>query len=787
MNIRVNKEETAGFVTTLRQYLSKGVTYSNAPLLVKHFGAQIRGNLTRFLIWDPQISEANKVLIEFFIPVSDLIFDKPDQHSNVTYYRFEASKMGDFAVIAVENLPAGNREQFGAFYQFKCEFEDGSKKTLRDPMAWSLPYGIHAPAELYDVEQVLKERKDAAYYEQLEVEFNKSGNNRIAASTNLLEIHTGTATIDGTLQSLSRRYRQIASDIANNEDISAEDMNLVGFDAIELMPVNPVIEHPEHHKFWSVIQTPDANGSEITVHLRKPTVQNWGYDTPIFGAGAINPSILSTGRPHELLTLIETLHNFPSGPIKIVADLVYGHADNQALDILPKQFFAGPNMYGQNIDYKNPLIRAIMLELLRRKMSWGIDGLRVDSAQNITYYDGEQDQVLHDDEFLKQMSETLIEAAGVTYKPWMIFEDARPWPRDDWELAGTYRKVIDQQKHAYQWAPTIFAYNTPYNYTYWVSKWWRIKELVSMGEQWISGYANHDTMRRGTQANPNNINVNFLLGNSLKMVMDSAYNNPSTTVLMNAFLPGVPMDFLQALTNTPWSFFRNTDEDYGIKVAAEEAFFTEWQITEIEYRNTRFFKRLKNFGFQSLSDLRRFSRVLLGLVDATDYNPGNIAKLLNNFDFPFFDEEWTVERLKEYTHAWMADVEEYCNVDLHTDYMDTRKAEFNLKVREYRLANPWLNKNFVEGDFLHYREPVNGTVIFYGYRKDIESGKKLIFLANMEGQPRQVTPSKLDLPVGDPNDWKVAISTPSVRAKKIDQPIRLSISQSILFENSVDK
>ena len=785
MNIRVNNEETAGFISTLRQYLSKGITYSNAPLLAKHLGAHADGDMARFLLWNPVISEAEKIFIEFYIPVSDLIFDKPDQHSNVLYYRFEAAKTGDFAVVAVENLPAGNRQQFGAFYQYECRFSDGSKKTLRDPMAWSLPYGIHAPAELYDTKSVFEERQDTEYYKKLENELITNGNNRVSPSTNLLELHAGTATIDGTLQSLAHRFRQIASNIDNKDRLSAEEKNLIGFDAIELMPINPVIEHPEHHRFWSVIQTPEGNGSEVTVHLRKPTVNNWGYDTPIFGAGAINASILSTGRPHELLTLIETLHNFPTGPIKLVVDLVYGHADNQALDILPKQFFAGPNMYGQNIDYKNPLIRAIMLELLRRKMSWGIDGLRVDSAQNIIYYDAEQDQVLHDDEFLKQMSETTIEAAGVTYKPWMIFEDARPWPRDDWELAGTYRNVIEQQKHAYQWAPTIFAYNTPYNYTYWVSKWWRIKELMSKGGQWISGYANHDTMRRGTQANPDTINVNFLLGNSLKMVMDSAYNNPSTTVLMNAFLPGVPMDFLQALSNTPWSFFRNTDAEYGIKVAAEEAYFTEWQITDIEYRNTRFFKRLKNFGFQTLSDLRRFSRVLLDLVDATDYNPGNIAKLLNNFDFPFFDEEWTVERLNEYARVWMADVKEYCNVDLHTDYMDTRKANFNLQVREYRLANPWLNNNFVDGDFLHYREPVNGTVIFYGYRKNPENGKELIFLANMEGQPRQVIPSKLDLPVGKPDDWEVAISTPSVRAKKIDQPIRLSISQSILFEKNM--
>jgi hypothetical protein len=785
MDIKVNKNQTTEFLSEIREKLRKGISYSDADYFARRLGAHVDGTTAHFLLWHPIINTAEKVFIECFIPVSDLIYDKPDQHSNVTYYRFEAGKIGEFAAVVIDNLPAGNRERFGAFYQYLCVQNDGSKTILRDPMAWSVPYGIHAPAELYDVVQILDSRKDTSYYKSLEKSFSKTGTNRAEPATNLLEIHTGTATMDGTLQSLAKRYQQIASSIHNNIELSPDEKNLIGFDGIELMPVNPVIEHPENHSFWSAIQTPENHGSEITVHLRKPVVTNWGYDTAIFGSAAINPSILTTGRPHELLNLIETLHNFPTGPIKIILDVVYAHADNQALDILPEVFFAGPNMYGQNVNYKHPLVRAIVLEILRRKLNWGIDGIRVDSAQNFKYYDAEQDLLIHDDDFLKQISAVKLQVADVSFKPWVIFEDARPWPRNDWELASTYQEIIHQQKHPYQWGPMIFAYNTPYHYTYWVSKWWRLKELFEFGDQWISGYANHDTMRRGTQADPETINVNFLLGNSLKMVMESAYNNPSTTLLMNAFLPGVPMDFLQALGNTPWSFFRNTDAKFGIKITAEEAYFTEWQITDIEYRNTRFFKKLKNYGFRSLSDLRRFSKALHHFVKATDYNPENIVTLLNQVDPPFAVEDWTLKKLTDFTQAWMADIFEYCNIDMHTDYIDTRKADFNLMVREYRLANPWLNKHFGDEDFLRYREPVNGTVIYYGYRKNKSAGKELIFLANMEGQPRQVIPTKLNLPVGDVEGWNVALSTPSVRAKRIDQPIRLSISQSILFERNV--
>lgn len=783
MNPSLNKIKTKQLQSLIGGKLSNGITHSNASFFARQLGAHVQSDSSvNFTLWHPGIAKAKRVDIEIFSVLGTLIYDKPEQHSDVIYHRFEIETEGPFACAVFDGLQAGDKDQFGAFYQYKIIDKEGTEKIVRDPMAWSMPYGIYAPAEVYNVEKVLAERKDKEYFQNLQKQLKKSEGNRIGPSTNMLEVHTATATQDGSLKSLANRYRQIGKVIESGKTPSAEEKNFLGFDAIQLMPVDPVIEHPENHTFWNTIQTPKENGSQVTIRLRKPSVINWGYDIVIFGSAALNPSILDSGRPHELLELIETLHNFPGKPIKVVLDVVYGHADNQGLNVLPEEFFAGPNMYGQNIDFKNPLVRAMILEMQRRKINWGFDGIRVDGAQDFKYYDAEQDVMHHDDDFLNQMSEVEQEVAGVSYKPWMIFEDGRPWPRDDWELASTYREITEQQKHPYQWAPMIFAYNTPYNYTYWVSKWWRIRELLEFGDKWISGYANHDTMRRGTQADPETINVNFLLGNSLKMVMDNAYNNPSTTLLMNAFLPGVPMDFVQALSSTPWSFIRNTDSQYGIKVAAEEAHFTEWQITEVEYRNSRFFPRLKELGFRTLPELQRFAKVLLNLVKATDYRPENIAELLNHVDPAFPIEQWSVEKLNEYTLAWVEDLHEYCNADLHSDFMDAKKVEFNLKTRNYRLQNRWLNDNFSENDFLSYREPVDGAVIFYGYRKDSRSGKELIFLSNMEGQPRKIDIQDLQLPVQNPEKWNVALSTPSVRARKINHPIKLSISQGILFE-----
>jgi hypothetical protein len=55
---------------------------------------------------------------------------------------------------------------------------------------------------------------------------------------------------------------------------------------------------------------------DIKVTLKKPDTENWGYDIVIFGCSATDPSVLETLRPDELVEFIETLHNFPTGPIQ---------------------------------------------------------------------------------------------------------------------------------------------------------------------------------------------------------------------------------------------------------------------------------------------------------------------------------------------------------------------------------------------------------------------------------------------------------------------------------------
>ncbi|HLR91169.1 MAG TPA: glucosylglycerol hydrolase [Balneolaceae bacterium] len=782
MTPAINPQKTIEFVRSLKLLSAQGNSLAAATSIAERMGASVIGSSTRFLFWHPEIRSSSKVLLHLYLPDPNLIYDKPDQHCSTIYYQFEMERVASFATVVVDQLVAGDRDQFGAFYEFELLYSDRTGKIVRDPMAWSMPYGIHAPAEVYHIDKVLGTRKDLSYFKKFNTGPGSDEEIRIGASTNLLEIYIPTATKEGTLDALTHRYKQIANAIRENRSLQPEEQNLTGFDAVGLMPVAPVVEDERNHRFWKSVQEPEESGRELTVHLRKPDLFNWGYDSPLFGAAAINPALLSTGRPHELLDFIETLHRFPQRPKKVIIDLVYGHAHRQGEQLLPEEFFSGDNKYGRSVDLKNPMARAMVLEMHRRKMRWGFDGIRLDDVREFNYYDPEQDLSLADNDFLKELSEIGVEIKGQAYKPWIIFDDGRPWPGSDWEQAANHRDIMRQFRHSHQWAPAMFALNKPFGYTFWLSRWWRIKEHMRYGKSWISGYANHDSMRKGSQSDPRAVHVNFLLGNSLKMVMDTAYNNPSTTLLVNAFLPGVPMDFLQALGSSPWSFFRNTESENALNIVAREAFFADWQITNIEYRQTRFFRRLKNIGFETLPELRNFMRTLHGLARTAEWDIEQTLLWLNRVKGPVTIDKWDEQNIEQFVKAWMYDLFEYCNTDNHTELLNPKKTSFNLAVRNYRLENPWLNENFKKTDYLKYREPVDGTVIYYGYRKSEEAQKEIIFLANMEGQPRQVTPAQFDFPVNDLSEWEMVLSTPSVRVRKIDQPLRLSISQGVLFE-----
>ncbi|MEE4117827.1 MAG: glucosylglycerol hydrolase, partial [Paracoccaceae bacterium] len=598
--------------------------------------------------------------------------------------------------------------------------------------------------------------------------------------TNILQIHVPTATAGGTLASLTRHYERLAERLDAGLPFEPADQLFLGYDAVQLLPVEPTTVYETGPAFWQEDVGDDAG---VTVTLHRPDTTNWGYDVVIAGMGAVNPVLLETGRPDELADFAAVLHNFPRRPKKLILDVVFGHSDNQGLAALNSHFFAGPNMYGQNLDYQNPAVRAILLELQRRKVNFGADGVRVDGAQDFKFWDSSAQDLKHDDDYLQSMADVVQEVAGVRYRPWFIFEDGRPWPQEDWELSSTYRSVIEQQRDddVFQWGPLTFAHNTPFLYTFWLSKFWRIKEMLEVGANWISGTSNHDTLRRGTQVNPK-LNINTRLGETQMEILDKAYDNPVVAIFTNAAMPGVPMDFLNATARASWGFIRNQDDRYGVKVVAEEAISLKWQVDAYAYSIPANFRRLKALGYETREELARFLEFLQGLVEVTDYDLDEIVRLLNRPEPALAGPEmFTVQNLKEIARAWMDDMHDYCNVSHSLSSLEHAQSDFMLRLRNFRRARPWLRDNYGPADRFDYLRPIAGRCVFTALRHGPE-GEQVFAVMHMEGQATdEVDPLALPIEGLAGAGWELALRTPDIGPDYTGGLITLRDSMGLVF------
>ncbi|NBC19003.1 MAG: hypothetical protein GVY18_17010 [Bacteroidetes bacterium] len=780
--VRLHDTRTARLLDWIRSIRASDASpFETARALARRLGAHVRDGCVEVGFWTPEIIEQDipedQVFLEVLTPPANLDPTASEQRVTFQRDRVPLQREGPYHWGAVEGLRTGRRDQVGAFYQLSYRDREGRWQTIKDPLAHSVPFGAFAPAEVYDLASVHADRADADYFQDLDTVTDPDGVPRITAPVNMLEIHPGTASADGTLAGLRAIYAEIARKRRAGEPLTPAEQHYVGYDAIQLMPIEPIIEHEAGSTFWDVTQDAD---DAVTVTLRRPDMTNWGYDVITLASPAVNPVYLRSGRPDELVDLIATLHTFPERPIKVVLDVVYGHGDNQSLRLMNRHFFAGANMYGQNLNYRHPVVRAILLEMQRRKSDFGVDGIRVDGAQDFKWWDAETDTLHHDDDYLHRMNEVEQDVCGQRYRPWMIFEDGRPWPREDWELASTYREVTKQMPNVVQWGPLTFAHNTPFLFTFWISKWWRIQEITEVGRHWITGTANHDTLRRGTQVDPE-ARINTLLGDTLPEILRNGYDNPAAQLFTYAFMPGVPMDFLNASMRSPWSFIRNTDERYGVKVAAEEARFMDWAVDADAYAADVAFPRLKAMGFTERDALHRFMHALDHAVQATDYQLDVMANVLHRLDPPLAGPELSASVLKAIARAWMDDVFDLCNVCHYTDRVDPERARFNHAVRQFRRARPWLRANFGDGDVLDRRQPADGTVLFYGLRTAPDASEQLLFLANMEGEPVSIVPTLMPLPALAEEGWTFALTPPGLSAEAPDAPVVLRNAQGVVL------
>jgi hypothetical protein len=769
----VDTSGTNELVAWATDRLSAPFDTDRPPLeLMRRLGAQPSEGSVCFGFWIPHLRSDAIVAVELevFEPPAGLDLGIATQTVEFRWSSFPMAITGEFAWICLSGATVGDRDRIGTFYRAAVHLSDGEPAIIGDPLAMSMPFGAFAPAEVIDPTPITTNRADASYFESLA---DDGGVPRIPACANLLQVHIPTATERGTISALTTWISEIGARMSKGEPLSPGDELWLEYDGIELMPVEPTIGFEAGPPSWELV---NAGTDKAVVRIRRPETTDWGYDVIISGGAAVNPAMLTAGRPYELADLAVALHTFPTGPMRLVVDVVYGHADNQAVGVVPGAWFTGPDMYGQHLDYRNPIVRAHLLEMQRRKVNFGVDGVRVDGAQDFTWWNEEDRQLEYHDRYMEEISAVVQEVAGVRYRPWMVFEDGRPWPKEDWELSSTYRAVIERQPEVHQWGPLTFAHNTPFLFTFWVTRWWRLREIAEVGSNWISGCANHDTLRRGSQVDPQ-ARINHYLGETLPDVIRNAYDHPAANLLFHAFLPGTPMDFLQASVRAPWSFIRNTDHRYAIKVWAEEKRFLDWHITAHDYDAANNFPRLKALGFMDRSTLYE----LMAEVEAAVILHGDQVEAAVDASQRSSVPEGFVanaDGLRAAARAWMDDVHDYCVATRYLDRTDADRVHFNLQARAFRRSHRWLVENLGTDDTFDYHHPTNGAVVFHGMRHG-PNGARVLFVANMEGRPVDVIAAELAGAAGA--SWDPALVTPGVASPSATSPMTLTDAQGVVF------
>ena len=740
---------------------------ARARRLGAHVVRDADGERVEFGLWAGDLDERrvpdDRLRLELYLAEGDVDLRCASQTGRFRRLRVPLRRDGAYLWVALRGLPVGTRERLGALYALAYADEHGRWSMRPDPLGDSYPFGAFAPSEVYDLEAMHAGRSDAEHFRRLAgaAPRGADGVPRFAAPVNVLQLHVGSSSAEGTIAGLTRTVARVAAKLREGAELTPYERCFTEYDAIQPLPLEPTIERELGPNPWSPLQVvegddPDAP-SEVTVALRRPDVRDWGYDVAFVGMGATNPALLESGRPDELVDLAVALHTFPGTPMMLILDLVYGHADDQSLAILDASFFRGPNMYGQDVNQQHPAVRAIMLEMQRRRVNVGADGIRIDGAQDLKTYDPSSGALEHDDDYLVEMGELVQEVAGVRYRPFCIFEDGRPWPREDWPTASRYREVTERQPHAFQWGPLTFAHNTPALEGFWWDRWWRVEQILEAGDRWVSGCANHDTVRRGTQLDPEGP-INRRLGDTLPQVLRRAYDHPAGTLLTYVAFPGLPMDFLNAVARAPWGFVRDTDERYAIKVAAEEAGFLDWQVDEAGFGQPDAFEALKACGFAGLPELRRAFRALEAQVAA-----GADAAVVAERLAPLLPEQLArpsgVDGLKRLARAFMTDAASWCNVERHAHAVEAAPVAFGAAVRALRRSRPWLSEVLGGRERCRVARP-DGATLVDALRIAPDGTEALWLVANLEGGP-----STLDLdaptPIEGARGWTPLLASPA--------------------------
>ena len=148
----------------------------------------------------------------------------------------------------------------------------------------------------------------------------------------------------------------------------------------------------------------------------------------------------------------------------------------------------------------------------------------------------------------------------------------------------------------------------------------------------------------------------------------------------------------------------------------------------------------------------------------------------------------------------MEDAHEMCNVWLQAEVIEPAQVAYNLALRRFRHAHPWLRENLSGGDRFNRIHGDNAT-LFYGHRQAPDGDYGVVMVAHMGGAPveggselgeslnalmKQGKLVPVEVTVGDwlqldPQDWRVAIAAPGTAIADLAS-FTLTDSQAVLLE-----
>lgn len=402
-NIQLNKLNTGYILETIKTIIKDNEVYEASKIITRDFLGTHKLSHDEYLFgfWLPGLSDGytsnfkNSIYLEILSPktrsLSSLNFDVEEEQS-FTKTRLPLVAINDYLIGVVNGIFPGNNDELGDLFWLNVNL--GFREfNLQDPLASSLPFGVYLPAELFDIEEMLLNRKDLTYFS---THYKKQFHNGVYLGKDIgscLELHTETASKEGTIKALTSRFQSMNHVIKDNiargksniyEGLNTEDLNSLSFDTIRLLP-----------------------------------------DILIF----------ETLRPNEMLFFIETLHNMSDKPIQVCIGSVLGYCDLQGAFLL--------ETYGElvndvkNINFANHNIKAMLIELLRRKINLGYDSIRIDGIQDFIK-DRDRSTVfsVQDDDFFRELVNITQEIPiANSFKILrrdidIKLEGRHPWPND---------------------------------------------------------------------------------------------------------------------------------------------------------------------------------------------------------------------------------------------------------------------------------------------------------------------------------------------------------------------